>query len=383
MNHLRINVFLISFLLPAFLQATATTAEASQFKWFDDQSYPGHSVEMLQDGPATFAERIDLIRTAQSSIVMSTYAYKDDNAGKTLAAELCNAARRRVDVRMILDSYGSDEMRPRLPALRECGVHVVLNDIAHYGFTEQVFVTHDKLLIADGQRMIMGGSGIATYYRDYGRFYKDPATGAGWHDYFHRMFTRTWERYRVMSAGRPDPFDFSRESRHDLIGHGDPQFGTTTVPDCEASVHGRSRILPSYSNPYFERNTLLAVAGKALPPNIRLEVQAIRDSKKQILLYGAYFVAHPELIDALLDARKKTRDHDPVDITIITNSDDSNDDLPALITAMYKCVVPLIEAGVKIQLWTTSKQTMHRKGGVFDGKLAFFGSDNLDLRGQN
>src|SRR6185436_39287 len=48
----------------------------------------------------------------------------------------------------------------------------------------------------------------------------------------------------------------------------------------------------------------------------------------------------------------------------------------------YEVTRPLRQAGVQVHLWPRPS-TMHRKGVVFDGRFAYFGSDNLDRRGQD
>jgi len=45
-----------------------------------------------------------------------------------------------------------------------------------------------------------------------------------------------------------------------------------------------------------------------------------------------------------------------------------------------RVIQPLIKNGASIKLWDR-KSTLHRKGGLI-GQVSYFGSDNLDFRGQ-
>lgn len=65
------------------------------------------SVELLVDGIASLPKRLELIASAKKSICMQTMVLKDDESGGQIVDALCDAVRRGVDVRVIVDALGN------------------------------------------------------------------------------------------------------------------------------------------------------------------------------------------------------------------------------------------------------------------------------------
>jgi cardiolipin synthase len=69
--------------------------------------YIDSHVELLVDGPATYAAMLDAIATATRFIHIETYIFADDKIGRRFANALIAKAGDGVDVRVIFDSLGS------------------------------------------------------------------------------------------------------------------------------------------------------------------------------------------------------------------------------------------------------------------------------------
>ena len=62
---------------------------------------------LFTDGDEFFAAVIERIRTAQRSVELESYIFNDDELGRLVIDELCDAAGRGVSVRVVVDGIGS------------------------------------------------------------------------------------------------------------------------------------------------------------------------------------------------------------------------------------------------------------------------------------
>jgi cardiolipin synthase len=108
-----------------------------------------------------------LIAEAQESLYVEMFIFRDDATGREVADALIQRQRAGLDVRVRLDSLGIEYGRTDyriLNRLREGGVTVQINNpwyVSPFGFN----VTHRKLFIADGYRVLTGGVNIGDDYR--------------------------------------------------------------------------------------------------------------------------------------------------------------------------------------------------------------------------
>ncbi|NUO72075.1 MAG: phospholipase D family protein, partial [Frateuria sp.] len=82
---------------------------------------PRHYALILDHGPDAMLARINLIRAATTRIDLQTYIFDEDDAGKLVLDELIAAARRGVQVRMLLDQLSALKRVETLAAL--AGAH--------------------------------------------------------------------------------------------------------------------------------------------------------------------------------------------------------------------------------------------------------------------
>ena len=110
------------------------------------KALPNNGVELLIDGVQSYPKRLEMIRNAESSICLQALIFKGDDTGMETARELVNAAKRGVDVRVIVDCLGNVEKIPDLTEgkelyrfLRQGGVKVGLyNDPRKNGFADVI-----------------------------------------------------------------------------------------------------------------------------------------------------------------------------------------------------------------------------------------------------
>ena len=142
-----------------------------------------------EDAVRSLAAKIWMIEHAEHTVDATYYIFSRDIVGKSILGALCNAVKRGIDVRLMVDSIGSyDRMHKDLKALANCSADagfiktpggettrekarsqvIIINSLS------KVFVrfnrrSHDKLLVIDGtypdKAMVMtGGRNISLDY---------------------------------------------------------------------------------------------------------------------------------------------------------------------------------------------------------------------------
>ena len=128
---------------------------------------PGNRITSLVNGDQIYTAMLNAIRTAQNNITFETFVFRDI-VGATFVEELSNAARRGVQVHMLLDWLGSRTMESSLlAAARAAGCDVqIYHPPSWYHLGRLNNRTHRKLLIVDGRIGFTGGVGMGIEWKD-------------------------------------------------------------------------------------------------------------------------------------------------------------------------------------------------------------------------
>lgn len=122
----------------------------------------GNQAEILKNGDAILGGMTGAIREARSTVNLEFYIFKDDRAGKIMAEALMEAARRGVEVRVLVDGTGSKFAGPMLARMRQAGVKTAMfRPIRLWTLYKIARRTHRKILIVDGTVSFTGGFCIA------------------------------------------------------------------------------------------------------------------------------------------------------------------------------------------------------------------------------
>ncbi|MCC7440413.1 MAG: phosphatidylserine/phosphatidylglycerophosphate/cardiolipin synthase family protein [Bdellovibrionales bacterium] len=340
--------------------------------WFHDQSLGGHRLTPLPDGPTLMQARKDLLRSARRTLFVSAYQFNSNGAfdDDDFFVEVCRRASEGLEVRVLADNMGTKSMIGQADRLRNCGIKILFfAPTVAWGVTAAPFVLHEKLMIADGRAVILGGSGFGENYDVSGR------TSGIWYDMdmlvegpsaceFQRGFADSWARSRDKDIrARFGGYGRISRQRHLRL------YGPDEFEPCQpvSAPGGVSRVVSLHNNPLFsDRRPLLDAYERA--------IRAVEPGER-IRLYAPYFVPTPRFTRALVDAVKRG-----VQVDILTNSTRSTDETSIVILGTYYTAQKIVGAGGRIWMWDQDG-TMHRKGGIF-GKYVVYGSDNLDHRGQ-
>lgn len=345
----------------------------------------GNRITHLPEGRALNDARMELLKSAKSSIYLSAFSYSYDEVGKSVYNVLCEKAKQGLDVRVIIDHHNNINLLEHTTFLKEkCGAFVI-----SFRPGNRWFALHEKILLVDGEKAINGGSGYSKKYLHAAPDSYQPESELrkirteGWYDSdyllegpgacsLHRQFRNHFIILaRQMADYNPDIRWYGVENFWQMLPK---YYGFGKFKNCDSkTVMGDERAILIHNNPHKTKSSHRPI----LAAHVGAIDQTVKGDK--VLLYGPYFVPGKKFVNALILALKRG-----VEVKVITNSVESNDEKKhgkKIFVGMIEAITPMIKAGASIYLWN-QKGTIHRKGGKI-GKVAFYGSDNLDNRGQD
>jgi cardiolipin synthase len=297
----------------------------------------GTDIHWLATGQEDFQAKLQAIEEARRSVRLETYIYTASPPGEALRAAMVRAARRGVQVQVLVDAFGSIELPDTFwEPLREAGGQVRWFNplsLGRWGFRD-----HRKLLVCDEAVAFVGGCNVAPEYTGDG-------VHEGWCDHgarlggppaedlaaaFEVMFARAdFQHPRLMRLRRSH---FRRHLPH---------------PDCEILLSGPGR----------GRNPLK----KWLHQDLR--------KAQQVRLVSAYFLPTWRIRREL---GRVVRRGGRVQILLGAKSD-----VPVAQFAARSLYGRLMRAGIEI--YEYQPQILHAKLMIVD-QAAYIGSANLDNR---
>nr|WP_302474097.1 phospholipase D-like domain-containing protein [Roseococcus sp. MDT2-1-1] len=122
----------------------------------------GNRIETLVNGDRIFPAMLGAIQEAERSIHLETYIYWDGESAGRFAEALAERARAGVEVRVLLDWFGSTPTdRDHLRVMRDAGADLLRFRRPRWHSIDRLNSrTHRKLLVVDGRIAFTGGVGI-------------------------------------------------------------------------------------------------------------------------------------------------------------------------------------------------------------------------------
>ncbi len=134
----------------------------------------GNRLTFYPDGPDRLATLLDLIGSARKSLRLLYYIYAGDRSGRLVREALIDAINRGVEVALLIDGFGSsDTPETYFKELSEAGARFC-RFLPSLG-RRYLIRNHQKLALADGERVLIGGFNIADDYFKH-------ADDGGWRD---------------------------------------------------------------------------------------------------------------------------------------------------------------------------------------------------------
>jgi cardiolipin synthase A/B len=142
-----------------------------------DVEVAGHALSVFINGADRLAALIAMIEGAKHSLRLFFYIFGDDVTGHLVRTALIDAHNRGVNVSLLVDSFGTADRADSVYApLVTAGVHFArFNSAWGRGY---LLRNHQKFLIVDEARVLIGGSNICDHY------FSDDPKGHSWHDLY-------------------------------------------------------------------------------------------------------------------------------------------------------------------------------------------------------
>lgn len=131
-------------------------------RWFD---VGGNRLRLIHSASERLKTLVELIESADKTLKIYFYMFEADSIGKMILNTLITASEHGVDVSLIVDSFGSNGAPENFfdPFKQAGGTFAIFSP----RFSTSYFVrNHQKMIIADDTRALIGGFNIADHYFD-------------------------------------------------------------------------------------------------------------------------------------------------------------------------------------------------------------------------
>ncbi len=304
---------------------------------------PGNSFQILENGDEAYPAMLAAIASARKSVALLSYIFDSDEVCRHFADTLCEAARRGVQVRLLVDGIGARGYGPVLERrLSEAGGRMASfwrrgRWLRHPGLNLR---NHRKILVVDGQIGFTGGINISA-----------------------RHTTQAGRQY-------PESFDLHFKLRGPVVGH----LMETFTDDWELSTN-ETLSGPDWF-PELEPAGSVLARGIASGPDFSvgrlhdLLLAALRTARTSIDLMSPYFIPDEAIMGSL---RTAARSGVRVRLFIPARADHQ------FMTWGARAYLPeLTVCGVEV--WEMGPGFNHSKLTVIDDEWIMMGSSNLDPR---
>ena len=303
-----------------------------------------NKVTIIDNGISAFTSLVDMLHHARQSIEIATFILGRDEVGKIFLKILAEKAAQGVEVRLLLDGWGSFFSKGRFVSpLKAAGgkVGVFLPLFAMRRRWSANLRNHRKMAIIDGSRAFVGGMNLA-------REYMGPDS-----------YKKRWKDVALIVSGK-SALDMRTVFMDDwLYSTGEEYKCGHLLPSNKILNQGNSIVQVVSDGPDLKQRPLYSGV-----------LASINQARETIWAVTPYFVPDEPLSAALELAARMGRD-----VRIIIPQK-SNHPLVDLASNSY--LHDLIDAGVILYRYTPGM--LHAKLITIDKCLAIVGSANMDMR---
>jgi cardiolipin synthase len=305
----------------------------------------GNAAELALNGDGLYPQLWRDLRAARRTITVQMYYSQPGAVADTLAAILKERARAGVRVLLVLDAFGSQNLKEEwADSLRAAHVELALLRQLHwYSLHNASDRSHVRVVVVDGEIAYTGGFGLADYW-----------LGDGRHEGQWRETNVRFEGPSVMGLQAAFAAAWA-ECTGELIS-GDIFFPKKAFTQVDGGVNaGVFFSSPTTGSTPAERFIALSIAG----------------ARKTLYVANSYFVPDDDFRKLLKQARARG-----ADVRILTVS--KNTDVKTTWWAGRSRYEELLRAGIRIYEYQPSM--MHAKTFIIDGLWGSIGSMNFDNR---
>ena len=301
---------------------------------------PGNHFELLENGEEFFPRVFNAIAQARREVMLETFILFEDKIGQELHAALLAAAKRGVEVHVLVDGFGSPDLSDQfVGSLVEAGVRFRIFDPGRRFLGQRLNVLrrmHRKIVVVDGQLGFIGGINYsADHMADFGPEAK--------------------QDYAVQVRG-PVVAQMHRFTREAVL---------------DRSAHQRPHATDITGRPHAGTANAMFVTRDNQQHTSDIERQyrvALRAARSRVVIANAYFFPGYRFIREMRRAAKRG-----VDVRLILQG---QPDMPIVKTAASLLYDHLQRAGVRV--YEYCDRPLHGKVALVDEDWSTVGSSNLD-----
>ena len=295
----------------------------------------GNRLTLYPEGPDRLDALIRLIEEAKETLRFLYYMFMDDNAGTRVRDALIAAAERGVKVWLLVDGFGSTGNMEFFQPLIDSPVHFCRFS-PHWG-RKYLLRNHQKLALADGRRVMMGGFNISD-------------------DYFGTAEDGAWRDIGLEVEGK---------SVACLMDYFDRLFCWTQAPN--ARMRDLRRMLQQHSVTEGKMHWLFGGPTRRLSPwarAVRMDMLAAT----RLDIVAAYFAPAPPMLRRMTKVARRGRTR------LITAAKSDNNATIAAARSLYSYLLKR-----RVQVFEYEPTKLHTKLFVVDD-VVHIGSANFDMR---
>ncbi len=385
-------------------------ADSHLARYFEVAKHPDDTLTgfvSLDKGEDALLARIALIESAQHSLDLQYYIYRNDETSQLLTWRLYEAAERGVRVRLLLDDM-QERGDEKLAALNtHPNIEIRLFNPHQYRNARVLAMAsdferlnrrmHNKSFTADSVVSIVGGRNIGNEYFSfeshvefgdfdvllYGKAVEETADQF---DLYWNSFYAIPMEWFVPDAQHLDDDIIQKEVANRQLGQkfSEGQYDFTKLELYGQLIEGKLEMYWGDGVIWYDLPDKVNTQHSQLVDNL---TDLLENVESSFVLVSPYFVPTEYGAKALVDAAKRG-----IKVTVITNSLASND-VFAVHGWYAKYRQQLVEGGVELwetkasahidSKWTvtgSSRSSLHAKMILIDGKILFVGSMNWDPR---
>jgi cardiolipin synthase len=302
----------------------------------------GNRVAVLADAERIYGALADAIQGATQFVHLQYFIWRDDKIGTRLRDLLIERARAGVEVRLLLDSFGSRKLaRTFLPPLEDAGGRVAwfLTTMPIKRRWSLHLRNHRKLVIVDGTRAFVGSQNVGDEYLGRG------PDVAAWYDCQLEISGPVLEHLQVTFA---EDWAFASDERLT-----DERYYTAS------GETGKDRVQILATGPDTETRQVESVL-----------FDAFVNASESITIVTPYFVPSDVIVESLRCACRKG-----VRVRIVHPRET---DRAITLWAARSFYDKLLAAGV--EMFELPRGMLHSKIVIVDDRWACVGSTNMDIR---
>lgn len=326
------------------LQADAANTAATLAAHLNAPRLRRNRIELLVNGDRIFPPMLEAIGNARESINLLTYIYWTGDIATQFADALATAARRGVQVRVLLDGFGAKRITQQcLDTMRDAGCEVAWYHPLRWGSLRRFNRrTHRKILVVDGQVGFTGGVGIAAEWTG------DAQGPDHWRDNHFRLHGP------VVAYLQGSFAENWLEATREVLG------GEALFAEPEAESDDEAEVVAINADAS-KRYTDIALVYWVL----------FHAAHRRVSIATPYFAPDPDLELGLAEAARRG-----VEVTLLVPGPHNDSRLIRHASRTY--YRRLLEAGVRVHEYQPT--LLHTKTVLVDGRWALIGSSNFDSR---